>query len=482
LQNEPSTTIEEKRYSPTQADEALTKALRGKQGRLTKADAVTVSGLPSYIVDESLDRLLKTYKSRLEVTEDGELLYTFDGGLVRRDEPTLAERMRDVGRALARVGVWVFKAWITVTLVVYVLAFVVLILAMMFSGNDRRRDDRGFGGGGLGWLWWFLLPDWVSGRGYGYGYHTDAWGRPIEAPRPKELPAGPKKKFIYSVFDFVFGPAEPKLDKLADEREILGYLRAHDGRITATDLVSMFGWSYHKAEEEVTRLLVDYDGDPEVTDEGVIVYQFPKLLKSASDTTVATAPPKMAWQRLEPEPKLTGNSAGANTLIGAFAGFNLFMSFFAAHWAQVRLGLAGPGWHFFLTAFPLAFFTIFLSIPVIRAVAKKVGDKRREERNERRLALKKVMDANGGPLPTEPALDNLLLPLEGEPEVGDAGQMRVRFPRVAEERDAVKKLLARVDVGAEKRIGKVIFGGDDAEVDDARNDLEGRPDVPRLPR
>jgi hypothetical protein len=486
LPNEPNTTIEVKNYSPEQADDALTRALRGKKGRLTKADAITVSGLPAHLVDDSLERLLKKYKSRLEVTDDGELLYTFDPALTRRDEPTLAESARDVGRALARAGVWVFKAWITVTLIVYVVGFALLVLAMMFGGNDnRRRDDDRIGGGGLSWLWWFLMPDWLTGRygGYGYGYDSlggrsyDAWGRPI-GPRaqPKQLGA-PKKKFIYSVFDFVFGPAQPEPDKLADEREILGYLRAHDGRITATDLVAMFGWSYQRAEEEVTRLLVDYDGDPEVTDEGVIVYQFPKLLKSAEETALAPATPKMAWQRMEPRPVLTGNSSGSDTLIGAFAAFNLIVSFFAASWAQLRFGLVGPTWHFFLTAFPLAFFAIFLSVPALRAGARALGDGRREARNRRREALHKVMDAGGAALPTEPALDELLVPLEGEPEAGDSGQLLVRFPRVAEERAALQKHLASVDVGAEKRIGKVIFGGDDDEVDQARASLEGRKEL-----
>src|SRR5262249_59075010 len=89
LQNEPNTTIEAKHYTPEQADDALTQALRGKKGRLTKADAITVSGLPSYVVDESLERLLKAYKSRLEVTDDGELLYSLGPGMVRRDDPTL---------------------------------------------------------------------------------------------------------------------------------------------------------------------------------------------------------------------------------------------------------------------------------------------------------------------------------------------------------------------------------------------------------
>src|SRR5262245_47805639 len=43
-------TTEIARISDQDADAALTKALRGRQGRLTKADAVAVSGLPAYAV------------------------------------------------------------------------------------------------------------------------------------------------------------------------------------------------------------------------------------------------------------------------------------------------------------------------------------------------------------------------------------------------------------------------------------------------
>jgi hypothetical protein len=467
LPNEPLTTIEAKKYSPESADEALVDALRGKQGRLTKADAIAVSGLPSYVVDDSLERLLKKYRSRLEVTDDGELLYSF-GGMIRRDQPTLAERARAAGRIMARAGMWLFKAWITVTLVVYVVAFIALMIAMMFSGNDRRRDDRG---GGLGWLWWFFLPDMRYG---GYGYQRDPWGRVIQPPPDRRRVDGPKKKFIYSVFDFVFGPARPAADALSDEREVLAYLRAHDGRITATDLVSMFGWSYHRAEEEVTRLLVDYDGDPVVTDEGVIIYEFKGLLKSGSET--ALAPVKQAWDRLETRPVLTGNSGGTDTLIGVFAGFNLIVSFFAASWARLRFGLVGPTWHFFLTTFPLAFFTIFLGIPGVRAIGRKLGDAGRGARNQRKQDLKRALDAGDKALPADPGLDALLLPLEGEPEVGPGGEQLIRFPRIAEEREALRKHLASVDVGAEKRIGKVIFGGDDDEVEKIAG-TESRPQL-----
>jgi len=173
----------------------------------------------------------------------------------------------------------------------------------------------------------------------------------------------------------------------------------------------------------------------------------------------------MAWERSAERPILTGNTRGTNWLIGGFATFNLIMSFFAAGWARMRFGLGGPAWDFWLTGFPLTFFGIFLAIPAARAGLRKLGDAGRARRNERRQALKRVFDADGKALPSEPVLEALLLPLEGEPEANDSGQVMLRFPRIAEEREALRKHLAGVDVGAEKRIGKVIFGGADDAAD-----------------
>jgi hypothetical protein len=453
LQKDPPTTFEEKKLSAPAADQALVKALRGKRGQLTKADAVAASGLPTHLVDESLDRLLKEYRSHLAVTEEGELLYSFEPGMVRRGEPTFAERVRAAGRWLARAGMWVFKVWITVTLVAYVVAFLVLLLGAMFGGSDRDRRSSRHGDGGLGWLIWMFTPNW----GYGYGYHRDPWGRPIPGPEQRRRIGGrPRKKILQSVYDFVFGPALPAPDKLADEREALAYIRENDGRITATDLVALHGWSYRRAEEEATRLLVDYDGEPEVTEDGVLVYAFPALLKSTDSD--ASRDWKPTWQKPEKNPKLTDNSPTANWVIGAFAGFNLLVSFFAAGWARAQYGLSGAVWTFFFTVFPLIFFTLFLSVPGLRALAARVGNRRRALRNKRRESIRRILAADGGPLPMTDDLSALALPLEGEPDTTEAGDPVITFARVREEKAAVKRHIAGLDLSKERSLGPVIFG------------------------
>ncbi len=47
------------------------------------------------------------------------------------------------------------------------------------------------------------------------------------------------------------------------------------------------GWDFDRAEEEATRLLADYGGEPEVTDDGVVIYVFKELRKTAVRETAA---------------------------------------------------------------------------------------------------------------------------------------------------------------------------------------------------
>ncbi|MEX2570528.1 MAG: hypothetical protein WD737_04430 [Gemmatimonadota bacterium] len=57
--------------------------------------------------------------------------------------------------------------------------------------------------------------------------------------------------------------------KLAAERE---------GRLTVTDVAANLGWPLHRAEKVLQSLDDGWRVDSEVTDEGVIVYEFRELL------------------------------------------------------------------------------------------------------------------------------------------------------------------------------------------------------------
>src|SRR4051812_16087863 len=150
-------TIETKSYPEARASRVLLDALRGRGGKLTRADAMTLSGLPEAETDKALTVLLKEYRSHLTATESGELVYEFDPKLERRTAVSLRERLARVGAALWAGFRFLFKISIVVTLVAYFVLFLVMLIAMIFARRSDDDDDRGggFGLNGLFWIWGF---------------------------------------------------------------------------------------------------------------------------------------------------------------------------------------------------------------------------------------------------------------------------------------------------------------------------------------
>jgi hypothetical protein len=80
--------------------DALKQKARGQTAlvKLTRADAVALTGLPNEQAEPALKSLVATYRSHMAVTDDGDLVYEFDPSLERRDKVPLSERLAGRGR------------------------------------------------------------------------------------------------------------------------------------------------------------------------------------------------------------------------------------------------------------------------------------------------------------------------------------------------------------------------------------------------
>src|SRR3954469_4340553 len=152
--------------------DALKQKARGQTAlvKLTRADAVALTGLPNEQAEPALKSLVATYRSHMAVTDEGELVYEFDPSLERRDKVPLSERIAAAGQVAWRGFQMLFKIWIVVTLVVYVVAFIAMMISMMVARSSDDRDDRR-GGGGFPMIWFWLMPD-LAPPGY-----RDPYGR-----------------------------------------------------------------------------------------------------------------------------------------------------------------------------------------------------------------------------------------------------------------------------------------------------------------
>ena len=159
----------------------------------------------------------------------------------------------------------------------------------------------------LFWTFHPFSPFRLNDQEYDYNYR-----------RPKKMP------FYERVNRFFFGPEQKPLDRQESVRLALQEIRAQRGRIGVLDVMRVTGLSKDQADPFMAELMLNYDGDVQVSEEGGIYYEFPNLRKSSLNEVIRPAP--SIWNTREVVPEFTGNTAGSNALIFCLNGFNLLMS------------------------------------------------------------------------------------------------------------------------------------------------------------
>jgi hypothetical protein len=469
----------------------------------TIADAAARSGLPLRDVESGLHALLATYRGHLRVTSEGELLFRFPNGFTRPwiVRSTAEAVLARAGRALAGVGRFIVRAWIAIVLVGYALIFLALVIGFALarsSGGSSSRDDRGVGLDLIAVLFrvvfdalfWTFHPFSPFAVSYGEPIFTDP-----RAYRPYAAPPEKKEPFYEKVNRFFFGPDQPPRDPKAEERAILAEIRAQKGRIGVGDVMRLTGLPRDQADPLMSRLMLDYDGTVEVSEEGGIFYRFESLRKTVEapggavrrGQTTRAAP---VWERPEKLPPLTGNSAEANLLIFALNGFNLVGSLYALGagltFEKIAMLMSrvpvhkipDTGTAVALGVVPLVFSIALFALPALRALYRPWKAQRVARENGRRALLREVLTevesghnevtdaaledawrAAAGAAPDEKAITREVVALGGDVEVRDDGKVRYRFPDLKAEALALK---AEREAASEEeaRVGKVIFSSE----------------------
>lgn len=484
-----------------QAAKALEQALAGAGKDFTIADAAAKSGLPLRDAEAGLHALVSEYRGHLRVTDDGDLLFRFPNGFTKPWETRtrLAAFADRAGRAALGVGRFVVRAWISIVLVAYALIFIALLLGLTFarSGGDSR-GDRGGAGLEIGYVFFRVVADalfWTfhpfspfAYAGYGYG-----WAGPPSVSR-RAYRKKDETPFYEKVNRFFFGPQVPPPDPREMERRILAEIRAQKGRIGLADVIRVTGLPRDEADPLMARLMLDYDGTVEVSDEGGIVYRFEALRKTAEEGQPAPRP-KPIWDRLKRLVPLTGNGAGTNILIAGLNGFNLLMSGWALseHMTVDKISwifeMAQRGPHtpptlpplpstaIALGVVPFVFSIALFVLPIARAAYRPFKERRIARENGRRGMLRAILgDEAGGEVtdeslrrawkaaagaePDPKVLTREVAALGGDVEIEDDGRVRYRFPDFEAEAKAVEAEREAASE-AEAKVGPVVFSSEE---------------------
>jgi hypothetical protein len=485
---------------PAKAAAAI-RATVDPSGSLTVADAAAKTGLSLRDAESGLTWLSSEYRGQLRVTNDGDLVHVFPTGFTKPWEGRDSRRRLVVaaGRAVAGALRFIVRAWVAIVLVSYAAIFLALLVGAAFArqGNDSR-SDRGLPGGALAYglmrvigdaLFWTFHPwspfavAYAGPAGWGAGYERSRW----ESRRRRDTDE-PKVPLYERVNRFFFGPPPQPEDPRQNERLIVAAIRAGKGRIGLADVMRVTGLPREQADPLMARLMLDYEGEVDVSDEGGIVYRFAALRKTAQD--VPEPEPPAAWTRNKPVPPLTGNPVGTNVIISALNAFNLLMGLWAidnqmtleraAHlFDRVPYPIASTGVPIALGVVPLIFSTLLFFLPIGRALVRPLRKKAALEDKGRLAVLREVLEhvrskqpvtdsavagawsrATGKPADAK-QLDRAMVRLGGDVAIEASGQTHWRFPELETEAVAVQ---AEREAAAdeEARLAPVVYATDES--------------------
>ena len=476
--------------------------LKKSRGSSTVADMIAGTGLPKYQVEQAARKVLDEYAGRLKVTESGELLYSFPSGMhstVKGAGPALRRFFRVFSRGAIRVLSLLFKIWIVAMLVGYFAAFTLILLAAIVASfaasMASRSDSRGGGGGNRG------------GGGFGGMYLVIRlfelilrmwfWSNLLRDPRQqRRRPEG--RAFYKSVFGFVFGDGDPNAGWEEEERRhVLAYIVTHKGVLTVEELMAMTGREPDDANALMNRILLEYEGEPGVTDDGTVVYSFPALMRTAhQEGRAEVSLSGAAAKRLMP---FSANKKRTNGWIIFFNAFNLaFGTYFMT--ASISLGASGitrestslysfvgtllhtyvgiPPVGFMgivLGAIPVAFSIVFFMVPLLRSISVNRRNAALREETLRRRILNRVlsqpsrvdaaeiqatgssMDPRNLPVVARRLLDRIAAALHAEPvPTGQEGRFAYRFAEIERQAADLEKFRAKIDL-RKYELGQTIF-------------------------
>ncbi len=354
--------------------------------RVTVGDVAAKAGLDVNFAQRELLTLASEAGGNLQVAESGDIAYLFPKNFrdILRNK-FLRLQLQEWWQKIWRILFYLIRISFGIVLVASILLIFVAITILLSSSDSNNGGGGGEGGGGGGnrgggffffpYFWNDLL--WIF-----YWNHDE----PYYQQRSRLTGQKPQMSFLEAVFSFIFGDGNPNHN--LEERkwsDIATAIRNNRGAVVAEQIapyLDNLGQAYAREYEEyMLPALARFDGRPEVSPQGQIVYHFPQLQTTASERNsqpVAAYLREMLWRfsNASSGQIMLAAGLGALNLVGALVLGNLLSN------SAIAGGFIG----FVSAIYPmlLIYGVGFLAIPLIRYFWIQWKNSRIEARNQER--------------------------------------------------------------------------------------------------
>lgn len=343
---------------------AIMQAVEQLGYRVTVGDVATQAGFNVNLAEQGLLALATDVGGHMQVADTGEIVYLFPKNLraILRNKflrLRLQEWWKKVWRVLFYLIRISFGALLLASIALIFVTIFIIITAASQSSNDNNRG-RNYDGGGFFMPYFWIGPNW-------YGVFSPDYDRRYHERRQ----AASELNFFEAIFSFLFGDGNPNADlEERRQKQIAAVIRNNQGAVVAEQIVPYLddiGTGYaQEYEDYMLPVLTKFNGQPQVSPEGEIVYVFPELQTTASQRRGLSVPPYLQ----ELPQRFSEASSGQIVLSAGLGVLNLAGAVFlgrllANGTAAAQLGglvAFAQGIYWLL----LGYGTAFLGVPLIR--------------------------------------------------------------------------------------------------------------------
>jgi hypothetical protein len=313
-------------------------AINSLRFKVTPENIALSTSLPIATASQQLNIIAAETAAHLKVDSSGALLYEFAPGFERAYIYDIGKQLFTVNgnfffkllRVAFRLAMglvmlaiklsitllnFLFRAMFGLLLIGSLIAIVLGIVAAIASIFDS--DGGGFDIGGIGdgfgdGLWnigssvgsvdwhfdWFAydcarLFTWsyywgdpfmygYSPYGYSYDYYRPETGNARNTPAPSvstQIEAEKKGDFVTDCFSYLFGDGNPNADLEERKWHQIGLVIKRNHGVVVAEQIAPFVGDESGNEDWMLPVLVHFNGSPEVSDKGNILYVFPSFVK-----------------------------------------------------------------------------------------------------------------------------------------------------------------------------------------------------------
>ncbi|MDT9340951.1 hypothetical protein VV11_016555 [Trichodesmium erythraeum 21-75] len=384
---------------------AIMTAVENLDYRVTLGDVAAQAGLDIKVAEQALLALATDAGGHLQVSESGEIAYLFPNNfrsILRNKFWRL--RLREWWEKVWRILFYLIRVsfgFLLILSIIIIMVAIAIIVISINSSSEQNDSCEGENNSGTSmgffprfgfnpyWLWLF---DW--------GYYDQPYRYQRKNQRKTNKSFIPKKEnemnFLEAIFSFLFGDGNPNYN-LDEQRwqAIATVIKNNQGAVVAEQIAPYLddlGKEYAvEYEEYILPVLIRFNGRPEVSPDGQIVYHFPDLQTTAKQwhfepVSTYLIEKKLRFSKANSNQIMLAIGLGAVNFIGALVLGSLL--------EDDRM-IEQIGWfiNFVEVIYPvlLAYGISFLVLPFIRYfwVQWRNGkvEKRNQQRKNRTIAL-----------------------------------------------------------------------------------------------